>query len=67
MADPVGTDFVTDWFVTEHVGGLLTSATLHKLQLWDFFLNFFSFFFFFKYESMITLIGNLDNTEQRYI
>ena len=46
MADPVGTDFVTDWFVTEHVGGLLTSATLHKLQLWDFFLNFFSLFSF---------------------
>ena len=47
MADPVGTDFVTDWFVSEHVGGLLTSATLHKLQLWDLFFNFFFSFFSF--------------------
>ena len=46
MADPVGTDFVTDWFVTEHVGGLLTSATLHKLQLWDFFFELFFIVFF---------------------
>ena len=67
MADPVRTDFVIDWFVCDHVGGLLTSATLHTLQLWDFFFELFFHFLFFKYESMITLIGNLDNTEQRYI
>ena len=33
----------------------------------SFFQLFFFIFFFLKYESMLTFIGNLDNTEQRYI